>query len=96
MDLTDNHIKVCATIHDAVLVEIPIPEFDEQIELAERIMIDASIKVVGGPIRVDKEIIKGNFIQLKNGKPNKDQILYEKIMGEIETYTRSRNNVHPQ
>ena len=59
-------------------------------------MIDASIKVVGGPIRVDKEIIKGNFIQLKNGKPNKDQILYEKIMGEIETYTRSRNNVHPQ
>ncbi len=96
MDLTDNHIKVCATIHDAVLVEIPIPEFNEQIELAERIMIDASIKVVGGPIRVDKEIIKGNFIQLKNGKPNKDQILYDKIMGEIETYTRSRNNVHPQ
>ena len=78
------------------VIEIPIPEFDEQIELAEKIMIDASIKVVGGPIRVDKEIIKGNFIQLKDGEPNKDQILYDKIMGEIETYTRSRNNIHPQ
>ena len=95
MDLTDNHIKVCATIHDAVLLEIPIPEFDEQIELAEKIMIDASIKVVGGPIRVDKEIIKGNFIQLKKGKPNKDQKLFDKIMDEIETYTRSRKNIHP-
>ena len=44
-------------------------------------MVDASIKVVKGPIRVDHEEITGNYIQ----KP-KDQNLFDEIMNEIETY----------
>ena len=58
-------------------------------------MINASIDVVGGPIRVDQEIIKGNYVQLKNGEPNKDQMLFDKIMEYINSYTRTESKVHP-
>jgi hypothetical protein len=64
---------------------------------AKKIMIDASIKVVGGPIRVDQEIIKTNYKQLDDdGEPNKDQKLFNKIMRHIDRYTRSRLNVPPE
>ena len=95
IDLTDSNFKVCATVHDAVLLEIPVPEFYERLEEAKKIMINASIDVVGGPIRVDHEIIKGNYIQLKNGEPNKDQKLFDKIMKYITSYTRTESKVHP-
>ena len=90
IDLTDNDFKVVALVHDAVMLEIPIPEFKERLEEAKQIMVDASIKVVGGPIRVDQEIIKSNYEQ----EP-KDQKLFEKIMDEIARYTRSEEKVHP-
>ena len=54
IDLSDKDFKVCATVHDAVLLEIPIPEFYERLEEAKKIMVNASIDVVGGPIRVDQ------------------------------------------
>ena len=54
----------------------------------------AAIKVVGGPINVDQEIIKSNYQQLDAyGEPNKDQKLFNKIMSHIDRYTRSRLNV---
>ena len=53
-------------------------------------MVNASIEVVGGPIRVDEEVIKSNYEQSE-----KDQKLFEKIMNEINRYTRSSLNVHP-
>jgi len=95
IDLTDQNFKVCALVHDAVLLEIPIPEFYKDLELAKKIMINASVDVVGGPIRVDHEIIKSNYIQLKNGEPNKDQKLFNKIMKYINGYTRTESKVHP-
>jgi len=80
-----------------VLLEIPIPEFDKDLEAAKKIMINASVDVVGGPIRVDQEIIKSNYKQLgKNGEPNKDQKLFDKIMGHILSYTRNESKVHPE
>ena len=81
MDLTDNHFEVNALVHDAVLISIPIPEFKERLIEAKKIMVDASIKVVKGPIRVEHEEISGNYIQ----KP-KDQKLFDEIMNEIEIY----------
>ena len=95
IDLTDQNFKVCALVHDAVLLEIPIPEFYKDLELAKKIMINASVDVVGGPIRVDHEIIKSNYMQLKNGEPNKDQKLFNKIMKYINSYTRTESKVHP-
>ena len=90
MDLTDENFKVVALVHDAVMLEIPIPEFKKRLNEAKQIMVDASIKVVGGPIRVDQEIIKSNYEQ----EP-KDQKLFQKIMNEIDRYTRSEIKVHP-
>lgn len=91
MDLSDNHFKVVALVHDAVMIEIPIPEFKERLTEAKQIMVDASIKVVGGPIRVDQEIIKSNYEQ-----EEKHQKLFEKIINEIDRYTRIESNVHPE
>lgn len=90
IDLTDNNFKVVALVHDAVMLEIPIPEFEKLKKEAKQIMIDASIKVVGGPIKVDEEVIKSNYEQ-----SFKDQELFNKIMSHIDRYTRSRTNVHP-
>ena len=88
IDLTDENFKVVALVHDAVMLEIPIPEFKQRLEEAKQIMVDASIKVVGGPITVDQEIIKSNYEQ-----ETKDQKLFNKIMSHIDRYTRSRLNV---
>ena len=65
-------------MHDAVLIQIPIPEFEERLADAKRIMVSASEAVVGGPIRVDSEIIKTNYIQ-----SGKDQQLFDDIMEEL-------------
>ena len=92
MDLTDKNFKVVALIHDAIMLEIPIHDFYEDLERAKQIMVDASIKVVGGPIQVEEEIIKTNYVQ----KKKKHQKLFDQIMGEIERYTQSGNEVHPE
>ena len=81
MDLTDAFFEVNALVHDALLISIPIPDFKERLIEAKKIMVDASIKVVKGPIRVEHEGISGNYIQ----KP-KDQKLFDEIMNEIEIY----------
>ena len=90
IDLTDANFEVCALVHDAVLIQIPIPEFEERLADAKRIMVSASEAVVGGPIRVDSEIIKTNYIQ-----SGKAQQLVDDIMEEINRYTRTSVNVHP-
>ena len=90
VDLTDENFEVCALVHDAVLIQIPIPEFNQRLEEAKQIMVDASVDVVGGPIRVDHEVIKTNYIQ-----DGKDQKLFDEIMYEINTYNRSGSKVHP-
>jgi len=96
IDLTDENFKVVALVHDAVMLEIPIPEFKQRLEEAKQIMVDASIKVVGGPIRVDQEIIRSNYKQFKkDGSDTKDQKLFDEIMKEINAYTRTELEVHP-
>jgi hypothetical protein len=81
MDLTDAHFEVNALVHDAVLISIPIPDFKERLIEAKKIMVDASIKIVKGPIRVEHEVISGNYVQ-----GPKDQKLFDEIMKEIENY----------
>ena len=81
MDLTDANFEVNALIHDAVLISIPIPESQERLEEAKKIMVDASIKIVGGPIRVDHVEISGNYMQKE-----KHQKIFDEIMKEIKIY----------
>ena len=84
VDLTDEHYEVCALVHDALLIQIPIVEFDERLEQAKMIMENAARIVVGGTIKVDTEIIRGNF---KQGE--KDQKLFDDLIKEIDEYKRT-------
>ena len=91
IDLTDEHFEVCGLVHDAVLLQIPIPDFIKRKKEAKEIMVNASIEVVGGPIRVDEEVIKSNYVQ-----EDQYQKTYDEIMEEINTYTQNESKVHPE
>ncbi|MDA0996534.1 MAG: DNA polymerase [Proteobacteria bacterium] len=90
LDLTENNFKIIATVHDAVLIEVPLAD-QFLINEAAQIMTAASVKVVGGPIRVGIEIITKNYIQRDEeiGKKNKNQIIYEDIFREIGNYIKN-------
>ena len=82
--LTDAHIKVCAMVHDAFLIECPLPELEDQIRIAKRCMIEGARYIVGGTIQVTHETHLSNFKQTgKDGKPNKDQEIFDLIFEEI-------------
>ena len=78
--LHDNHIRVMATLHDAVLIEVFRGDA-EQVDQAAALMELASKEVVGGIIRVDREPIRTNWKQEK-----KHQDLFDEIFKEIESY----------
>ena len=85
--LTDAHIKVCAMVHDAFLIECPLPELEDQIRIAKRCMIEGARYIVGGTIQVTHETHLSNFKQTgKDGRPNKDQEIFDLIFEEINKY----------
>jgi hypothetical protein len=87
INLCNEHIEVVATVHDAVVCHIPIPELQEQIIKAKKIMKDAAVAVVNGPIEVESQIIKSNW-----GQGGENQKLYEQIMEAIEDYKATTRN----
>lgn len=89
LDLSAAHIKIVAPVHDALLLEIPKPELDT-IKEARELMINAAIKVVGGPIRVDYEVIENNFRQ-----EEKDQKIFDEIFKEIEIFISNSKGLTP-
>ncbi len=57
--LTEAGIRVCAPVHDAVLVEAPLDEIDDTIELARNLMAQASREVLDGfELNTDVEIVR--------------------------------------
>ena len=80
IELNKNHFEINAPIHDALLVSIPIIDFEERLELAKKIMVQSAERVVG-PIRVHADIIKGNFIQEDDAQKD-----FEEIFNEIRKY----------
>ena len=89
--LQENHFEVCALVHDAVLIQIPIGDHEQRIKEAREIMIKASEFVVGGPIRVDQELIFSNWKQSE-----KDQKYFDEIFKEISTYCKNEIQPTPQ
>ena len=80
IELNNNHFEVNAMVHDAFLISIPVQEFNERLEEAKKIMVQAAEKVVGA-IRVGAKIIKGNFTQ--DPETQKD---FDEIFNEIRNY----------
>lgn len=46
--MTEAGVKVCAPVHDAVLIESPLYELDRAVAMAQSLMVKASIDVLGG------------------------------------------------
>jgi len=82
--LQEANFEVVAPVHDAVLVQIPLGDHEARIKEAQNIMVEASEFVVGGPIRVGKEVIYSNWQQKE-----KDQKFFNDIFNEIRTYCKS-------
>ena len=77
-------------VHDAFLIECPIPEHIDQIQIAKRCMVEAARYIVGGTIQVDQEIHFGNFKQ----EP-KDQEIFNLIQDEIRNYKNKKRGQVP-
>ncbi len=46
--MTEAGIRVCAPVHDAVLIEAPLEELDDKVKQAQELMCEASRQVLGG------------------------------------------------
>jgi len=54
----DAGIKICAPVHDALLIEAPAVEIEDQVRTMQRIMEDASATVLDGfRLRSDVKLI---------------------------------------
>lgn len=83
--LHKNNIKIIATIHDALLIEVPIPEHKQLIQLAQNLMTEAAIDVVGGRIETDVNLItEKGFIQEKE----KHKRMFNELMAVVEMITQ--------
>jgi DNA polymerase I-like protein with 3'-5' exonuclease and polymerase domains len=56
--LTEGGLTVCGTVHDAALVEAPADAIDAAAAEAERLMVRASVEVLGVPLRVDRTVVR--------------------------------------
>lgn len=68
--LMDAAAKICAPVHDAILIEAPLNMLEEQVALARGIMEQACRDLLGGrPCRVDAEIIRfpDRYMDTKRG-----------------------------
>ena len=84
--LTDAHIKVCATVHDAFLIECPIPESEDQIRVAIKCMVDAARYIVGGDKNIMVDTEKYFYSFNKKGQDKND--IFKTIFEEIDKYKR--------
>ena len=46
--MTEAGIRVCAPVHDAVLIEAPLQELEARVQHAQDLMSEASRQVLGG------------------------------------------------
>jgi hypothetical protein len=57
--LVESGIRVCAPVHDAVLIEAPTAEIDAVVATAQAIMREASRVVLSGfEVRIDSKIVR--------------------------------------
>ena len=57
--VVDEGIKICAPVHDAILIEAPLSELEETIRLTKSLMSDASAIVLDGfRLRSDADVTR--------------------------------------
>ena len=66
---TEAGIKVCAPVHDAILIEAPVTEIEKVVEQTQKIMEEASVIVLGGfKLRSDAEIFTDRYCDQRGEK----------------------------
>lgn len=56
---TERGVRVCAPVHDAILIEAPLDRLEETIAAAREAMAEASAAVLGGPrLRSDVKLVR--------------------------------------
>jgi DNA polymerase I-like protein with 3'-5' exonuclease and polymerase domains len=59
ISLTEAGVRVCAPVHDALLVEAPLEDIEDAVEACQRDMAWASRQVLGGlPLRTEAKVVK--------------------------------------
>ena len=74
-------VRLCAPVHDAVLIEAPTERIEEQVEVTRAAMVWASSMVLGGPAcRVDAEIYRfpDRYMDAERGA-----VMWNRVMGLI-------------
>lgn len=80
--LIDRGIRVCAPVHDAVLIEAPEGEIDEAVDICQEVMTEASSLVLGGfRLRTEARVVRHpeRYMDPK-GRPFWDRVC--ELMGE--------------
>ena len=55
--MTEAGIRVCAPVHDAVQIEVPLEELDEKVKESQELMCEASRQVLGDfELTIDADI----------------------------------------
>jgi hypothetical protein len=81
--LVESGIKVCAPVHDAVLIEAPVDEIDHTVAVAQAIMEEASRVVLDGfTIRSDAKIVR---FPDRYSDPRGD-VMWTKVTGLLDRY----------
>jgi hypothetical protein len=56
---TERDVRVCAPVHDAILIEAPLDQLDGQVQVAKQAMSDASALVLNGfRLRADAKVVR--------------------------------------
>jgi DNA polymerase I-like protein with 3'-5' exonuclease and polymerase domains len=85
--LTEAGIRVCAPVHDALLIESPLDSVSTTVNEAQKLMADASASVLNGfRLNSDAKIIQypDRFMDVRG------ELMWSKVMGLIE-----RRNIEP-
>ena len=93
--LTEAGIRVCAPVHDALLIEAPLERLDRDIAMTKAIMLEASRIVLGGfELRSDvKEVRYPDRYTDKRGSVMWDKVL--KLLGYDISGTWRPKHHHP-
>ncbi len=79
--LTEAGIRVCAPVHDALLIEAPLDALDSVVTQAQTLMAQASADVLGGfELHSDAKIVRypDRFMD------ERGEMMWSKVMNRIE------------
>lgn len=84
---TERDVRVCAPIHDAILIEAPLPELDAAVATAQAAMAEASrIVLAGFELRTEAKLVRyPDRYEDERGRQMWDTVW--QIIGELESAT---------